>query len=138
MFIKRAGYDILFNGTLKFKHFLTGNRLTWNYYLKLRSSFGKASAYLRLYNDEELLAFAMHKKNSLKEAGSLLKFAAFHFKFLLFPYLFKNAQCANFIQQWSMRITSLVENKKIKILADAKIQRLKNEKLALKHEKNIC
>ena len=50
MLLKYAQQKIWFEESLTFKHYLPSKRVNWNYYLKLRASFGKANAYLNLYN----------------------------------------------------------------------------------------
>ncbi len=111
--IKKAGYKIYLDSTLTFMHFLSDRRLRWAYYLKLRKSFGRSDAYLQLFYMKQSFASLLYKKTKLKQFLSLSKYAVLHFKYLLFPSLFKNAACANFIQQISMRLVLLTEKKNI-------------------------
>jgi glycosyltransferase involved in cell wall biosynthesis len=48
--IRLAGFKILFTPKLTFKHFLTGNRLTWAYVKKLHTGFAKTYVVLNLYD----------------------------------------------------------------------------------------
>ncbi|MEJ7589527.1 MAG: glycosyltransferase [Ferruginibacter sp.] len=109
----KAGYKIYYDDSLTFRHFLTANRLQWGYYLQLRRSFGKATAYLQLYT--EIKDKSTKKKNRFKDFLSLVKFMITHPGYLLFPSHFKNAHCASFAQQVSMRLTCLFENNKMAV-----------------------
>lgn len=97
LLIKQAGYKIYLDETMRFKHFLNKERLTWAYYLKLRKSFGKATAVLQ------------NKSNSVKPTGTFknklsnLKFGFKNMNYLIAPLFFKNKTCANFIQEWARR-----------------------------------
>ena len=111
MLVKDAGYKIYLDTSLTFKHFLTNKRLQWNYYLNLRRSFGRANALLQL-NRKGMAANNHHeKKNKIRQFLSLIKFGAFHSKYLLFPGKFKNEACAEFMQEMSRRINILMKNK---------------------------
>lgn len=115
--IQRAGYKIFFDSNLTFKHFLNKNRLNWKYYLKLRKSFGQAAAYLQLYNWHSLPSTSLTKKSRAKQFLSLLKYMLMGTKYILFPFYFKNSDCATFTQQLGMRTTLLKEYNKIKFIA---------------------
>ena len=97
LLIKEAGYKIYLDETMLFKHFLNRERLTWNYYLKLRRSFGEATAVLQ------------KKANGIKPTGtfksklSTIKLAFKNMGYLIAPLFFKNKACANFIQEWARR-----------------------------------
>lgn len=97
LLIRQAGYHIYLDETMRFRHFLNKERLTWAYYLKLRSSFGKATALLQQKDKEP--------KNSetINDQLSVLKFGIKNWKYLLMPSFYKNKACANFIQEWSRR-----------------------------------
>jgi len=48
--IRLIGYTLYYHASLKFQHYMTRERLTWPYYLKLLKSFGQARVYLGLYD----------------------------------------------------------------------------------------
>lgn len=97
LLIKQAGYHIYLDETLRFKHFLNKERLTWFYYLKLRRSFGEATAVLQKKNKEYKIA------QTFKNQLSILKFGIKNWMYLLMPSFYKNKACANFTQEWSRR-----------------------------------
>lgn len=111
--VKNAGYKIYLDHSLTFKHFLPGDRLQWSYYLKLRKSFGKATAYLQLYDATDFYFHSIQKIHRLKQFLSIIKFAVFHLKYILFPSYFKNTRCARFFQNINMQLTLLLEYKNI-------------------------
>ncbi|MEO5892038.1 MAG: glycosyltransferase [Ferruginibacter sp.] len=115
MIFRNNGYKIYLDSSLTFKHFLTSDRLNWKYYLKLRRSFGKANAYLQLYNNE--LVSGIRKKNRAREFSSLVKFILTNWKYIVFPAFYQNAYCAEMAQQLSMRYTRVFEFKKINTIA---------------------
>jgi len=47
--IQLSGYDLFYDSNLTFMHYMTANRLSWDYLKKLHFSFGKASAIIDLY-----------------------------------------------------------------------------------------
>ena len=122
--IEKAGYKIFFDTSLRFKHFITADRLQWGYYLQLRRSFGIATAYLQAYSS-----------NSVVNTPSTVRFAkqaiqywfliTRHIHFFLFPFFFKTASCASFVQQLSLKKTMLLKKNKIETLAE-KINQLFN------------
>ena len=117
MLVKIAGYTIYLDSSLTFKHYISSNRLQWSYYLKLRRSFGRAAAYLQLYNAALLSAKPMQRRNSFNQYLSFIKFSVWNVKYILFPLCYKNTRCADFVQQMNMRLTCLLENKKMEMLA---------------------
>lgn len=133
--VKKSGYKIYLDNSLTFKHFLSSYRLQWGYYLRLRRSFGKAAAYLQLYSDSFIQDNQLHKGKKIKQFLSLAKFMAAHLKYILFPYFYKNADCANFVQQMNMRLTSLLENKKMKVIAMRIATGIKEKRVLLWGEK---
>lgn len=120
LIIKNAGHKIYFDQSLKFKHFISANRLQWNYYLKLRRSFGFANAYLAVYKNEKL--GHLSGKDFYR---NLLQFYYFIFRnlhFFLFPFLFKTGRCAWFIQNLSLKRTLLFERNQILFLTKKMMQ----------------
>lgn len=57
-----AGYELYYDSNLKFKHFITGNRLSLSYLKRLIKSFGQSAVIIDLYYSE------------LNDAGKLYKF----------------------------------------------------------------
>jgi hypothetical protein len=109
--IKKAGYNIFFDSSLCFKHYISLERLHWKYYLDLRKSFGIATAFLKAYDNS-----APGNLNTVGFAKQLINNAFYltkHLHFFLFPFLFKNSACALFMQQFAMRKTLLFERNKI-------------------------
>lgn len=113
LLVKKAGYKIYFDSSLLFKHFLSSDRLQWPYYLQLRKSFGKATAYLHLYDAVNSGNQLISKRNRARQFFLFIKYSFINFRYSLFPSLFQNVACANFVQQRSMQLTCLLENKKI-------------------------
>ena len=111
MIIKNADHTIYFDAGLTFKHYLSSGRLQWNYYVRLRKSFGRAAAYLQMYNSLQVPEINLQKKSRRMQFFSLAKLMLRHLKYILFPFFFKNARCANVLQQISMQITSFSEAK---------------------------
>lgn len=118
MIFKRRGYEIYLETSLTFKHYIANNRLNWKYYLKLRKSFGQASAYLQLYNNNTLSETLLQKNDKIIQAVVLAKYALRNIKFLLFPLIYKSAACADFTQELSKRYTVLTHFKKIAMLKE--------------------
>jgi glycosyltransferase involved in cell wall biosynthesis len=116
--IKKSGYNIYFDSSLTFKHYLTSNRLQWNYYLRLRRSFGKASAYLQLYNLTDLSEQSLKNTNRVIQILSFIKFGFLHWKYMLFSNYLKNVKCADFAQQLSMRLTMINDKKKMQLITN--------------------
>ncbi|MCB0397044.1 MAG: glycosyltransferase family 2 protein [Flavobacteriales bacterium] len=50
---KRLGFRIWYDPQLTFKHFISGDRLTWSYLKKMFDGFGRASIALDYYRDEK-------------------------------------------------------------------------------------
>lgn len=119
--VKEAGYDILFDDSLLFHHFLTSKRLTWSYYLKLRSSFGSANSYIQLYTLDHSLLENNINKSQFKQLKTIILYTIFNIKYLVFPNFFKNSICANFFQHWSFLKTCLFEKKALLKLVNTKI-----------------
>jgi len=119
LLLRKAGYHIFFDKSISFKHFITKHRLNWQYYLELRTSFGRASAYLQLYNKNQLTtAMPSYKKSRWKLFAWLFRLTASNIKYVLFPNYFKGKSCANFIQYYSMVYTLFVDYKRIQFLAN--------------------
>jgi glycosyltransferase involved in cell wall biosynthesis len=82
--IKLAGYQILYSPQLTFKHFITSNRLTWDYLKELHIGFAKSHVVISLYNKAlasetlELPAFYWLKKG-LYYWGIYLKYWPKHY-----------------------------------------------------------
>jgi len=108
-----AGQKIYLDTSLRFKHFLTAKRLDWKYYLRLRRSFGKANAYLNLYDKALFPQSAKQKENRLKQFLLLSRYLLRHFPYILFPQYFENSRCANCVQAISMQLTTFLEFKKL-------------------------
>lgn len=107
MIIKQAGKKIFFDETLTFKHFIEEKRLRWDYYLKLRKSFGVANAYLDLYKKNAGAVKSRNTFSFLRDFLGYYKYIISHFLFFLFPQLYKTPACANFIQTLSLKKTML-------------------------------
>ena len=82
--IRIAGYKILYAPQLTFKHYITTNRLTWNYLKKLHIGFAKSNVVLSLYDkainsqNPELSGFYWLKK-ALYYWGIYLKYWPKHY-----------------------------------------------------------
>ncbi len=137
LLFKYKGYKIYFDSSLKFKHYISSNRLEWKYYLKLRRSFGNAMSYLQLYGEVNLTGKYPQESNKLKQILSCIKFAIWHFKYILFSSFFKNARCADFTQQLSMRLTSIINNSKMEEIAERLKANLKKEKQPLQYADKV-
>lgn len=125
LLLANAGHKIYLDTSLIFKHFLSSNRLEWSYYLRLRRSFGKAAAYLQLYEP-------LPERKRVTQFLRLAKFTLSHLKYILFSSYFKNARCADFVQQFSMKLTCLIDNKKMEAVA-GRIKTTANKKKLLQH-----
>jgi glycosyltransferase involved in cell wall biosynthesis len=55
--IQLAGYEIWYDSRLTFKHLMPSNRLTWDYYLRLKSGIASGDALLSVYKT------ILHSKN---------------------------------------------------------------------------
>lgn len=120
LLFRKAGYDIYLDKSLSFKHFLAQKRLNWTYYMKLRMAFGKAAAYLLLYNEEPSpIKIFCSEEGRLNHLILLIRLIASDPKYFFFPRLFKNKSCGHFIQRYSM-LKTIVAKHKI-------LQRLSNE-----------
>jgi len=113
LIFSRTGYKIYMDKNLCFKHFITTNRLQWNYYLQLRKAFGVAIAYLQVYNLNSELVIKDDLKDHSKKAVIYIAFLCRRIHFFLFPHFFKNADCAGFVQILSMKRTLLLNSKSI-------------------------
>lgn len=136
LLVKNAGHKIYLDSSLSFKHFLNKERLQWSYYLALRKSFGKAAAYLYLYHVINPGNQLIPKRSSVGQFILFVKYSIVNFKYSLFPFLFQNAECANFVQQRSMQLTHLLKNKDIVAKADNKARQVK-EKRTLQQTKHM-
>lgn len=105
LLMREAGYQIYFDETLLFQHFINKERLNWSYYLRLRKSFGKANAMLQQQYD-------LKNRGAITNYISVAKFAGRNIKYLLFPFWYKNEQCANVVQEWSRQLNLFILNKK--------------------------
>jgi glycosyltransferase involved in cell wall biosynthesis len=106
-----AGYKIYLDTSLTFKHYFEKKRLGWGYYLKLRRSFGKANAYLQLYEKYLPNRSLEIDKNVFHQLLFVTFFSIRHFYYLLFPYLFKNEGCSNFNEKLMFFLTRLSKNR---------------------------
>ena len=109
LIFNKAGYKIYMDTDLRFKHFITANRLQWSYYLQLRKAFGVATAYLQVYKKDSALIVHNNFKDYIKKTASYFIFLCRRIHFFLFPQFFKNAACAGFVQILSMKKTLLLE-----------------------------
>ncbi len=99
---------IWFDECLKFKHYLDKSRIDWHYYLRLRASFGKANAFLRLYTEGYL-----HKK----EITAFKDFAIFIMRYphlIIFAKWNTSLKHANAVQQYYYLRTNFLQYKKLK------------------------
>ena len=110
--LKSLDHKIYLDTSLTFKHFLNKERLTWGYYLNLRRAFGKASAYIQLYTITIPTKSPIYK-SGLSEILSLFNFGIRNINYIFFPNLYKNINCANAVQQLTLRITCLLEKKQM-------------------------
>ena len=79
-----AGYKIVYSPKLTFKHFLTNERLTWDYLKKLHTGFAKMNVVLNLYekalNSEiSKLSYFNWLKNAFYYWGIYLKYWPKHY-----------------------------------------------------------
>ena len=103
--LKYSQQKIWFDESLTFKHYLPSKRVNWNYYLKLRASFGKANAYLNLYNP---------LFNLPRRAVALVNLVRFRMRYghlLLLAPLNKKNKYADVIQRHSLIRTYFFEHK---------------------------
>lgn len=103
--VKKAGYQIYLDRNLSFQHYLTADRLSWSYYLKLRRSFGTASAQLLAYNEPGRKL--VDGKKAIRQSLSLVNYCCRNWPYLVFPRLLKTARCADFVQQKALRLERL-------------------------------
>jgi glycosyltransferase involved in cell wall biosynthesis len=99
---------IWFDEGLTFKHHLDKERINWQYYLRLRASFGKANAFLCLYAEDY-----SHKKIT----SAFIDFAKFTTRYahlILFAKWNHSMKYAASIQQYYFLQTNFLQNKKIK------------------------
>jgi len=136
LLVRNAGHKICLDKSLLFKHFLSSERLQWTYYLQLRKSFGNAAAYLHLYDEVNSGSKVIPKSSRVQQYVSFIIFLVSNLKYSLFPTFFQNAACANFVQQRSMRLTRLLENKKIAATAGRIAMQVK-EKRTLQNANHV-
>ncbi len=117
LIFNRAGYKIYMENNLCFKHFITTERLRWDYYLQLRKAFGVAIAYLQAYNLMSDSVIKDDLKDYVKKVSIYIIFLCRRIHFFLFPHFFKNANCAGFTQILSMKRTLLLNSKLISELS---------------------
>lgn len=117
LIFKKACHKIYMDNDLSFKHFITTNRLQWHYYLKLRKEFGVSNAFLLAYKNEGLVAINNKILFQFQALCSYLFFLSKRTHFFLFPWAFKNASCAGFLQILSMKKTLLCEGHAIRALS---------------------
>ncbi len=120
-----TGNKIFLDTSLVFQHFMTKDRMNWKYYLRLRRSFGKANAYLELYNRVYHKNGESVELNPLGQYLLLGKVMIRFFPYLVYPEGFKNAQCANVVQRVTRQITLIRERKKLR---NASVQVVNNLK----------
>ncbi|HEX9513713.1 MAG TPA: glycosyltransferase [Puia sp.] len=120
-----TGNKIFLDTSLVFQHFMTKDRMNWKYYLRLRRSFGKANAYLELYNRVYHKNGESIELNPLGQYLLLGKVMIRFFPYLVYPEGFKNAQCANVVQRVTRQITLIRERKKLR---NASVQVVNNLK----------
>ena len=113
----RAGFKIYLDTNLCFKHFIAASRLKWSYYLRLRKAFGIAAAYLEIYKKNSELPLNRGMAGNVKAIISYGRFLIFRVHFYLFPGLFKNAECASFMQALSTKKTILINYTRIRSLS---------------------
>jgi len=97
--IAKAGYRIYLDRDMTFEHYLPQSRLTWEYYLRLRRSFGIARA--RLQPPER------QRNRSITDIASLGWFYVRNWRYALFSSHIKTAASADFVQESAMRMTAL-------------------------------
>ena len=51
LLMKMCGWDIYYDDQIQIQHFMTEERLSWQYYLKLKRGLGATKVYLDLYRD---------------------------------------------------------------------------------------
>jgi len=51
LLMKMCGWDIYYDDQIQIQHFMTKERLSWQYYLKLKRGLGATKVYLDLYRD---------------------------------------------------------------------------------------
>lgn len=71
--IQLLGYDIGFEKSLKFHHFLEDRRLTWDYYLNLKKGISKSFPILLSYQLEDHQDLSDFKKNLLSSFYIMIK-----------------------------------------------------------------
>lgn len=98
--ITQAGYQVYLDESLSFRHFINRERLTWNYYLRLRRSFGKANARLEK-------KYALKDPPAGRKKWQVIKFGLRNIKYLLFPNWQKSEKTAATAQEWSRQLNSI-------------------------------
>lgn len=107
LLLKYSGQKIWFDEALTFKHYLPQDRINRKYYLKLRASFGKANAFLNLYNPHFKIPT---RADSLEH---LIRFSIRHAHLLLSARFNNKNKYADAVQQYHLLKTYFVENKKL-------------------------
>jgi glycosyltransferase involved in cell wall biosynthesis len=82
--VRLSGYKVLYSPRLKFKHFLTSKRLTWDYLKRLHIGFAKTHVVLNLYEqaltrEGKRLPFFYWLKRALYYGGIYLKYLPRHY-----------------------------------------------------------
>lgn len=105
LLLKYSLQKIWFEESLTFKHYLPSKRINWKYYLKLRASFGKANAYLNLYDP----LFKLPQR--AVALVNLLRFRIRYGHLLLLANTNKKNKYADAVQQHSLLKTFFFEHK---------------------------
>lgn len=116
--VRRAGYRIYLDEKLSFHHFLPADRLTWSYYLRLRRSFGRATAALEASGDLADAGVGTVAHSRIRQTFSLLKYCSRNWRYLFFFLLIRSPRCAHFVQQKSLRLARLRSPKQEPHLAE--------------------
>ena len=84
--IQLMGYEIWYNEQLRFEHVMPENRLSWDYYLKLKRGISAGSAllfpYIVLMNDRKNSLFTFNVQyisKVMKAVYQYFRFRTFHF-----------------------------------------------------------
>jgi glycosyltransferase involved in cell wall biosynthesis len=114
---------IWFDECLTFLHHLDTQRINWNYYLRLRASFGKANAFLCLYSPD------YSNQNIVKACKEFAKFITRYFHLILFAKWNTSSKYAEAVQRYYFLQTNLFQYTKLKeklpiALANKKLMQL--------------
>jgi glycosyltransferase involved in cell wall biosynthesis len=95
-FVLIKGYQLWYSSKLKFKHYLTENRLTKKYAMRMYGGFGRAAAHLRIYYLFLPPSSSLKKRIFSSRLGHALGYFFIGARILLFvgdrkakPYLFQ-------------------------------------------------